>query len=135
MPAKVPGEEAGGPARLCAETKKTERRRFVSSLYILAGSLSLGLGIAGVFIPLLPTTPFLILAAACYARGSKKLHAWILQNRLFGKYLRDYLAGRGMPLRVKLVLLPVLWGTIGYSAFFAVHLWGSGLFSSRSRSP
>jgi hypothetical protein len=90
-------------------------------LLVVSGTASLGFGIAGIFIPLLPTTPFLLLAAACYARGSKRLHRWLLENRLFGRHIRDYIERRGVSLGVKLVLLPTLWGTIAYSAVFVVH--------------
>jgi uncharacterized membrane protein YbaN (DUF454 family) len=93
---------------------------FLNTLLVVSGSLSLGLGIAGVFLPLLPTTPFLLLAAACYARGSKRLHRKLLDNRVFGRYIRDYIERKGVPLGVKLVLLPLLWGTIAYSALFVV---------------
>lgn len=93
-----------------------------NTLFVVAGSLSLGLGIAGIFVPLLPTTPFLLLAAACYARGSKRLHSWLLGNRVFGKYIQDYVVRRGMRLRMKITLLILLWGTIGYSALRIAHV-------------
>ena len=87
---------------------------------IAAGTVSAGLGILGVFVPLLPTTPFLLLAAACYARSSKRCHAWLLGNRFFGKYVRGYVEGRGVPLRVKLPTVVLLWATLGLSMAFAV---------------
>lgn len=93
----------------------------LSAILVVSGTVSLGIGIAGVFLPLLPTTPFLLLAAACYARGSKRLHRLLLENRVFGRYIKDYVERRGVSLGVKLVLLPLLWGTITYSALFAVH--------------
>ena len=75
------------------------------------------LAILGVFLPLLPTTPFLLLASACFARGSTRLHKWLLNNRVFGSYLRNYEQGRGIPLRGKVTALAMLWASIAYSAF------------------
>ena len=87
---------------------------------VVAGSSFVGLGILGIFLPVLPTTPFLLLAAACYARSSRRSYNWLLNNRWFGGYLRGYLEGRGLPLRVKVVSILLLWATIGYSASFVV---------------
>ena len=96
----------------------------VKALLIIAGSLSLGLGIVGIFVPVLPTTPFLLLAAICYARSSDKLYYWVLHNPWFGKYIRDYREKRGIPLRAKIWALSLLWISIGYSALFVIPvLW------------
>jgi uncharacterized membrane protein YbaN (DUF454 family) len=89
--------------------------------FVVSGSLSLGIGIAGVFLPLLPTAPFLLLSAACYARGSKRLHRWLLENRLFGRTVRNYVERRGVSRGAKLLLLALLWGSIAFSALFAVR--------------
>jgi uncharacterized membrane protein YbaN (DUF454 family) len=91
-------------------------------LLIVLGSFFVGLGILGIFLPLLPTTPFLLLAAACYIRSSKKFYTWLTKNRWFGKYIRDYQEGRGIPLKVKLFSITLLWLTIGISIVFVVHL-------------
>jgi Ala-tRNA(Pro) deacylase len=106
---------------LQARESPARRTPFLRTLLVVSGTASLGLGIAGIFLPVLPTTPFLLLAAACYARGSKRLHRWLMENRVFGRYIKDYIERRGVSLRVKIVLLPLLWGTIAYSALFAVH--------------
>ncbi len=82
----------------------------------LIGGIAVVLAVVGVFLPLVPTTPFLLLASACFARGSTRLHNWLLNNRLFGKYLRNYEQGRGIPLRGKVIALAMLWASIGYSA-------------------
>lgn len=89
-------------------------------ILIVLGSVSVALGILGTFLPLLPTTPFLLLAAACYAKSSRRLHNWLFTNRLFGSYLRSYAEGEGIPLRVKVVVIAMLWITIGFSAVFVV---------------
>ncbi len=97
--------------------RATAKRR----LLIGAGTLSTGLGIIGIFIPILPTTPFLLLAAACYMRSSERFYQWLINNRLFGAYVRNYVEGRGMPEKLKIVIILVLWLTIGLSITFGVQ--------------
>lgn len=83
----------------------------------VVGSIAVVLAILGIFLPLLPTTPFLLLASACYVRGSERMHRWLLNNRLFGEYLRNIEDKRAMPMRGKIVTLVVLWGSMAYSIF------------------
>jgi uncharacterized membrane protein YbaN (DUF454 family) len=85
-------------------------------LFITAGSISLGIGIVGIVVPLLPTTPFLLLAAYCYSRGSKRLSDRLLGNKFIGSYLRNYLEGKAMSLKAKICSLSILWGVIGCTA-------------------
>jgi len=70
-------------------------------------------------VPILPTTPFLLLAAACYMRSSQKFYRWLINNRLFGTYIRNYISGRGMPLRIKAFTIILLWVAIGLSICIA----------------
>jgi uncharacterized membrane protein YbaN (DUF454 family) len=84
-------------------------------LLMASGTLSLAVGIAGIIIPLLPTTPFLLLAAGCYLRSSPRFYNWLMGNRWLGAYIRNYIGGRGMPLKVKLFTIALLWATIGVS--------------------
>ncbi|MDQ1829565.1 YbaN family protein [Massilia scottii] len=79
------------------------------------GCLAVLLGILGIFLPLLPTTPFLLLASACFARGSTRMHAWLLGNKVFGKYLSDFEQGRGIPRRAKITILVLMWASLAYS--------------------
>lgn len=85
-------------------------------LWNAAGTLFLCIGIIGIAIPLLPTTPLLLLAAACYLRGSKRLYDWMMTNRVFGPYLSSYVHGKGVPLRVRIATVTLLWIVIGFSA-------------------
>jgi uncharacterized membrane protein YbaN (DUF454 family) len=81
-----------------------------------------GLGVAGIFLPLLPTTPFLLLAAFLYAKSSDRLYAWLINHRTLGHYIRDFREEKAIPLRVKIVSVSLLWITIGYSALCVVQL-------------
>jgi len=104
-----------------------EERRLLSPvvrvLLIVAGSLCLGLGVLGIFLPVLPTTPFLLLTAICYAHGSKRLHDRLLATRL-GTYIRAWREKGGIPLRLKIGTLAVMAVVITVSAvFFVEALW------------
>jgi len=97
------------------------KQKWVRISLIIAGTLSVGLGILGIFVPVLPTTPFLLIAAACYARSSQRFYGWLLNNRWFGNYIRSYLERKGVPLKMKVLTLTLLWITIGSSVTFAVQ--------------
>ncbi|CUS85673.1 hypothetical protein JGI3_01926 [Candidatus Kryptobacter tengchongensis] len=96
----------------------------MSELYRFAliglGFIFVGLGILGAFLPVLPTTPFLLLAAACFARSSKKFYNWLLNHKVFGSYIKNYREQRAITLRGKIISLSVMWLVMGYTAFFAV---------------
>jgi uncharacterized membrane protein YbaN (DUF454 family) len=100
---------------------KLKKHRAIRALLIVAGSISLGLGTIGIFIPVLPTTPFLLISAACYMRSSERLLNWLLNNRWFGKYIKNYQEGRGIPKTTKIIALSFLWITILYSTFFVLN--------------
>jgi uncharacterized membrane protein YbaN (DUF454 family) len=87
----------------------------MKALLNVVGVLAVLLGILGIFLPLLPTTPFLLLASACFARGSKPLHNWLLNHRVFGEYLRNFEEGKGIPLKAKIVVTALLWGSLSWS--------------------
>lgn len=84
---------------------------------LLCGTLSLGLGLLGIFVPLLPTTCFLLLAAWCYARSSQRLYDRLLNARIIGPYLQRYRDSRVIPPNVKIAALVMMWITIGYAVF------------------
>ena len=89
-------------------------------LLVISGTLFLVLGVIGIFIPLLPTTPFLLLAAACYIKGSKKFYDWLIKNRWLGQYIKNYQNGKGIQFKVKIITIIVLWLTIIISTILFV---------------
>jgi len=93
------------------------------ALLVLAGMLCVALGVVGMLLPVLPTTPFLLLAAACFAHGSERFHRRLLENRWLGDYILAYHEGRGMALRQKTLTLLLLWTTIGLSAYLVLSHW------------
>lgn len=88
---------------------------------ICIGWASVVLGIIGIFLPLLPTTPFLLLAASCFAKSSKRFHDWLLNQPQLGPYIHLYLDGKGLPLKAKAYILLLMWFTISTSALFLVN--------------
>ncbi len=84
-------------------------------LLILVGSLSVAIGFMGVVVPLLPTTPFLLLAAYCYLRSSKRLYGWLINHRIFGEYIDNYLNYRAVKRPIKICALALLWLSLGLS--------------------
>lgn len=89
-------------------------------LLISLGTICVCLGVIGIFLPVLPTTPFLLAAAWCYARSSEKVYMWLISNKWFGKYIKDYREGKGIPVIVKIITITLLWLTISLSIIFIV---------------
>ncbi|QLY40296.1 DUF454 domain-containing protein [Hujiaoplasma nucleasis] len=85
------------------------RKNIKKYLFIFLGSISLGLGSIGIILPLLPTTPFLLLAAYFYLRSSKKLYVWLLNHRIFGIYIYSYINFHAIDLKTKISALSLLW--------------------------
>lgn len=104
---------------------RAPRSPWVRRLLPAAGVVCVALALIGIVLPLLPTTPFLLLAAACFARSSPRLDDWLHHNRLFGPYLRAYRAGHGIPMPAKVSIIALLWISIAFSAILAVpdRLW------------
>lgn len=89
-------------------------------LLVTAGVTSVALATIGIVVPLLPTTPFLLLAAACFVRSSDRLYQWLINHRLFGSYIRNYREHRAVTWQTKVFTLALLWAAIGYSAIAVV---------------
>lgn len=92
-------------------------------LFNIIGTVAVVLGLIGIMLPLLPTTPFFLLALACYMRGSQRMARWMVSNRLFGRYLLDFQAGQGIPLKTKVWALTVMWVSLAISAYFVPLPW------------
>ena len=95
----------------------------VRALLWLAGSVSLVLGLIGVVLPGLPTTPFVLLAAACYAKASPRLHAWLLNHRLTGPLLRDWEKHRSLTRRTKTIAVVSMLVMVSFSIWSFRHRW------------
>jgi uncharacterized membrane protein YbaN (DUF454 family) len=96
-------------------------KNFFRYLLIIAGTISLGFGIIGIFLPILPTTPFLLLTAACYARSSQRFYDGLMNNKWFGNYIKNYYEGRGVPLKFKIFTISLLWITILTSIYIMLN--------------
>ncbi|NMA84189.1 MAG: DUF454 domain-containing protein [Epulopiscium sp.] len=92
-------------------------KRILNFILILLGSISLVLGIIGIFMPILPTTPFLLLSAFCYIRSSKRLYHWLINHKVFGQYIYNYLTYGAVKKNTKIVAILSLWITIPIAIF------------------
>lgn len=90
------------------------------------GWLSVVLGVIGIFLPVLPTTPFLLLAAACFARSSPRFYGWLVGHPRLGPWIRDYLDGNGIPLKAKVYAIGLMWLSIGFSCYLVPLPWAQG---------
>lgn len=100
-------------------------------LLIAAGSLCVLLGVIGIFLPLLPTTPLMLLAAACFARSSRRFHDWLLANRTFGPLILEWEKHRSIPRRTKLTAIALMSATLAVSiVFFVEPRWLQGLLAA-----
>ena len=85
-------------------------------LLIILGSISLALGVIGIFLPVLPTTPFLLLSATFYVRSSEKLYQWLINQKYLGTYIRNFREHHAIPLRTKILSISMIWITLTYCA-------------------
>jgi uncharacterized membrane protein YbaN (DUF454 family) len=95
----------------------SRKARIIRGLFVVAGTICVCLAAIGMVLPVLPTTPFLLLAAACYIRGSERMHKWLLSNRWFGSYIKNYHEGKGISARGKFISIVSLWLVISISVF------------------
>jgi uncharacterized membrane protein YbaN (DUF454 family) len=121
-----------------------ERPRSVRAIYLGLGWICLGLGAVGTVLPVLPTTPFLLLAAACWARSSRRFHDWLVGHRTFGPTVRTWQRHRALPPGVKGPAIALVVLTIGLSVVFGLQAWlhrlmlgllGAGLVAFLARLP
>ena len=98
-------------------------------LLIILGSISLALGVIGIFLPLLPTTPFLLLSAALYVRSSDKLYQWLIHQKYLGTYIRNFREHKAIPLRAKIISVSMAWITLTYCAIsISEQIWIKAMF-------
>ena len=102
------------------------RSRLLRYVLFAIGWLSVALGVIGIFLPVLPTTPFLLLAAACFARSSPRFYQWLVEHPRLGPWIRDYLDGNGIPLKGKVYAIGLMWLSIGVSCYLVPLPWARG---------
>ncbi|MCD5992507.1 YbaN family protein [Pseudomonas sp. CDFA 602] len=105
------------------DVPRTSRNRLVRYFLMAVGWLSVSLGVIGIFLPVLPTTPFLLLAAACFARSSPRFYSWLINHRQLGPWVRDYLEGNGIPLKGKVYAIGLMWASISLSCYLVPLIW------------
>lgn len=99
-----------------------DRTKLKNIVLIIAGSASVGIGAVGLVVPVLPTTPFLLLACFCYLRSSQRLHDWLLGHRVFGKYIYNYITYKAMTRKTKISSLVFLWTGLSLSIYLVPNL-------------
>ena len=93
---------------------------FIRFLWLSLGLFFAVVGLIGLIVPGLPTTPLMIVAAACFFRSSKRLFNWVLSNKYFGNYVKDFREGRGMPRKAKFIALGFIWLFVSISVFVGI---------------
>ena len=96
-------------------------RKVTRAFWFVVGLVCMVLGVIGMVLPILPTTPFLLASAGCFCKSSTKMYNWLLNNKWFGSYVRNYREGRGLPFKTKITALTFLWITIGVSTVFFLN--------------
>lgn len=115
------------PAAIPRRPFKPLRSPLLRHLLFACGWVAVLLGMVGIFLPVMPTTPFLLLAAACFIRSSERFYDWLVGHPRLGPYLTYYLDGGGMPYRAKVYTLLLMWGSMGLSAWLVGKLWVAAL--------
>lgn len=106
-------------------------KRTLRAAYLAAGFVFLGIGVLGVVLPVLPTTPFVLLAAACFARSSDRFHQWLLDHRYFGPLVREWRQYRSIPYRTKVFAIAMMAATLTVSiVFFVPKGWMQGALAA-----
>lgn len=105
------------------KSKKNKLSVIKRYLLIFAGLCSLALGVVGIFLPILPTTPFLLLASFLFLKSSERLYQWVIHHKVFGKYIENYIQHRAITIKAKVSSIVFLWTTIILSAVFFVKIF------------
>ncbi len=96
------------------------RSRIGRLIWFTIGFIIMCIGLIGIVIPGLPTTPLMILAAACYAKSSQKFYDWIINNKMFGHQVKNYREGKGIPSKSKKIIIPTIWLFVLFALFFGI---------------
>ena len=114
----------GAQARVITVEPREHGSAVVRAVFLGTGLVALGLGIAGIFLPVLPTTPFILLAAACFARSHRRFHEWLRAHRLYGPMIDEWQRYRSIPYRAKIIAIATMAVTFGTSiTLFVRPLW------------
>jgi len=95
----------------------------VRIVLIAAGTFFTGIGLIGVVVPIMPTIPFLLIAAFIFLRSSDRMYSWLIDNRYFGDQLKNYLEKKGLTFKTKMISIIILWSTILFSSFIFIDYW------------
>jgi uncharacterized membrane protein YbaN (DUF454 family) len=106
--------------------RQPSRHRVVRWAFLALGSLLVGIGILGIFLPLLPSTVFFLMAAGCFGKGSPRAYQWLTTNRWFGRHLHDYKENRRATTAAKVTSIASLWVGIGISLWLIDNVWVRG---------
>lgn len=115
------GEGTQSEAQTGDDAVREHASPVVRWLLLVVGTVFVALGLIGLFLPVLPTTPFMLLAAACYARASKRFYDWLLSNRTFGPMIHEWRKHRSIPYRTKLAAIGLMLATLAISIVFFVE--------------
>jgi len=96
------------------------RSTFSRTIWFILGLFSMSIGLVGIIIPGLPTTPLMILAGACFAKSSQRFYDWIINNKMFGDHVRNYREGNGIQKRIKPRILVTMWAFVLFAVFYAI---------------
>ena len=101
--------------------KKTVTGSLKKGIYLIVGSISLAAGLVGVFLPIIPTTPFILLSAWCFFRSSERLYQWVISNERFGPTIKNFHGGKGITKKMKTRAIVMMWLTISLSVYFYIN--------------
>tara|TARA_B100000579_G_scaffold437039_1_gene464934 strand:+ start:1162 stop:1581 length:420 start_codon:yes stop_codon:yes gene_type:complete len=101
-------------------TVDLNRSKFSRIIWFMLGFTVMCIGLVGIVVPGLPTTPLMILAAACFAKSSQKFYDWIINNKMFGHHVKNYREGKGIPKKSKPIILGTMWTFVLFAVFIAI---------------
>ncbi len=116
-----PGAETGAATAPESATQRRQGSALLRAMYVTAGTALVAIGVIGIWVPGLPTTPFLLLAAWCYARSSERLYNWLLAHPQLGPPVQTFIRERAVSLRVKIFSIVFTWAMMGGLAWMHLH--------------